>query len=423
MLRICSCDIFAAMRKILLFVCFLGLSVSFVWSQQNYPRLGHFADSATVASGNMVDIHVTVDSFQNITSLTGTIVWDTAIAELDTVFTPNLGSNWNWVWNWPGAVNGQLNFQHYNLITVGPNMNTGDTIYTMRFLAKGNPGSSTQVGWSSSPTTLFWNNGFGWSGSIDTIPGLITISGGGGCPTPTSAFSASSSGKIGTFTNTSSTTGAATYLWEFGDGNTSQIMNSMHIYPSYGTYTVCLTVTDSCGSDSSCQQLTLTCQDPVAAFTDSTGSNGEIFFIDNTTNSPTSWSWSFGDGSNSSTKNPAHTYTTNGTYEVCLIASNACGADTVCDSVTVMITAVSFMEEEELTIFPVPANEQFTIVLPPDIQSGQIFLTDVYGRMVKFFRIERSGEMVLQVGGLSAGKYFVEVYSDERSLMRAILLN
>ena len=45
-----------------------------------------------------------------------------------------------------------------------------------------------------------------------------------------------------------------------------------------------------------------------------------------------SWYWEFGNGP---TANPTHLYGTPGTYTVCQIVSNACGADTLCQTITV----------------------------------------------------------------------------------------
>jgi PKD repeat protein len=53
-----------------------------------------------------------------------------------------------------------------------------------------------------------------------------------------------------------------------------------------------------------------------------------IDFTDLSTNSPTSWSWDFGDSSTSTAQNPSHTYTVAGTYTVSLTATNAIGSDT-----------------------------------------------------------------------------------------------
>lgn len=52
-----------------------------------------------------------------------------------------------------------------------------------------------------------------------------------------------------------------------------------------------------------------------------------VNFTDLSTNSPTGWSWNFGDGGTSNFQNPNHTYTVAGTYTVTLTASNPGGAD------------------------------------------------------------------------------------------------
>lgn len=51
------------------------------------------------------------------------------------------------------------------------------------------------------------------------------------------------------FTNTSTTNGTAiaTWMWSFGDGVTSTLRNPSHVFDAEGTFTVSLTVTDTCG--------------------------------------------------------------------------------------------------------------------------------------------------------------------------------
>ena len=69
---------------------------------------------------------------------------------------------------------------------------------------------------------------------------------------------------------------------------------------------------------------------PVANFQANvtTSCTGAIQFTDLSTNNPTSWLWTFGDGNTSTLQNPAHTYLTNGTYTVTLKATNAYGNNT-----------------------------------------------------------------------------------------------
>lgn len=61
------------------------------------------------------------------------------------------------------------------------------------------------------------------------------------------------------FTNTSTTTGSAalTYAWDFGDGNSSTQENPTHMFDSAGTYNVCLIVSSTDCSDSTCAMVTV----------------------------------------------------------------------------------------------------------------------------------------------------------------------
>jgi PKD repeat protein len=61
-------------------------------------------------------------------------------------------------------------------------------------------------------------------------------------PSPTAGFDANVDGAEVTFTETAD--GETTYLWEFGDGETSTDPNPTHLYTADGTYTVTLTVSN-----------------------------------------------------------------------------------------------------------------------------------------------------------------------------------
>jgi PKD repeat protein len=68
---------------------------------------------------------------------------------------------------------------------------------------------------------------------------------------------------------------------------------------------------------------------PVASFTSNVTSGTvplAVQFNDTSTNTPTQWSWVFGDGAISANQNPVHTYTTAGTYPVTLTVQNSAGS-------------------------------------------------------------------------------------------------
>ncbi|MBC34578.1 MAG: hypothetical protein CL663_02450 [Bacteroidetes bacterium] len=68
-----------------------------------------------------------------------------------------------------------------------------------------------------------------------------------------------------------------------------------------------------------------------------------VQFTDQSTNTPTSWLWDFGDGSNSTEQNPAHAYSTKGEYTVSLTSTNQYGSNTI--TKTKYITVIRELEE------------------------------------------------------------------------------
>jgi len=146
----------------------------------------------------------------------------------------------------------------------------------------------------------------------------------------------------------SSTNTPTSWIWSFGDGSSvnATMQNPVHTYVIAGNYTVSLTTTNSGGSSSFTRTnyITVTVPAPVANFT-ATPRNGTmpltVTFTDNSTNTPTSWIWSFGDGStvNSTQQNPVHTYANAGIYTVSLNATNAGGSNTktVANYITVTV--------------------------------------------------------------------------------------
>jgi len=121
------------------------------------------------------------------------------------------------------------------------------------------------------------------------------------------------------------------WSWDFGDGSTGVGVNPTHVYTAIGAHVVTLTTTNSAGSNTATSTVTVLIPAVVAQFSES-GITGPSpltsTFVDQSSNSPTSWWWSFGDGGTSTDQNPTHTYTTPGTYLVSLTASNSTGGST-----------------------------------------------------------------------------------------------
>lgn len=129
------------------------------------------------------------------------------------------------------------------------------------------------------------------------------------------------------------------YVWDFGDGNTSTQANPNHTYSSNGTYWVCLTIIFANGcTGSSCYGILINNTNGCdATFGWNAGSNNQVFFNANAQGNNINYFWSFGDGSSSTQANPVHTYAQGGFYSVCLTVSDSSQSCTAtwCDSIWV----------------------------------------------------------------------------------------
>jgi PKD repeat protein len=76
---------------------------------------------------------------------------------------------------------------------------------------------------------------------------------------------------------------------------------------------------------------------PTASFTtpNTICQGSTVSFTDFSTDSPTTWAWTFGDGTSSNQQNPAHTYATAGSYTVSLTVSNAAGTNSTTQNIVV----------------------------------------------------------------------------------------
>ncbi len=158
---------------------------------------------------------------------------------------------------------------------------------------------------------------------------------------PIAAFTPSAStievGQTITYTD-ESTNVPTSWAWVFdgGDPATSTAQNPIITYPTAGIYSVSLTATNADGEDveTKTDLITVTepVQIPVADFTASATtitSGQDINFTDTSTNTPTSWAWTFVGGTpdTSTEQNPTIRYNNFGIYEVSLTATNAAGND------------------------------------------------------------------------------------------------
>jgi len=140
------------------------------------------------------------------------------------------------------------------------------------------------------------------------------------------------------------------WSWSFPGGTpaTSSSQNPTIVYNTPGTYNVSLTVTNAYGNNNITKNSYITVNQqggnaPVANFTGTPTTltaGGSVSFTDQSTNTPTQWSWSFQGGTpaTSSSQNPSIVYNTPGTYNVSLTVSNAYGNNSITKNGYITVT-------------------------------------------------------------------------------------
>lgn len=212
-------------------------------------------------------------------------------------------------------------------------------------------------------------------GCKDSITKSLTIK-----PRPTVSFTSNGSchgDSIG-FTNGSSfSAGAFTSEWDYGTGvyNANNASTFKYKYAAPGTYKVRLKATgNGCSSETSTDVVVK--ESPVTGFTiNSTVCKNTDLDLTNTTSGAgtLSYSWAFGDASNSTNQNPVKSYAAIGNYTIVLAVTSSNG----CSSSSSMVITVNDLPNAAYSynkISPMGRQVQFT----PTVNSSTSYLWD-YG--------------------------------------------
>ncbi len=128
---------------------------------------------------------------------------------------------------------------------------------------------------------------------------------------------------------------ATSWYWIFDGVNTSTSQNPVFDYSVPGIYSVNHSSSNTHDTFWTNKSNYITAYPPgaIAPVADFSGTPTSgtapliVRFNDQSTGSPTTWNWSFGDGNYSTLQSPAHTYAFAGTYTVSLNAANTAGSN------------------------------------------------------------------------------------------------
>ncbi len=150
------------------------------------------------------------------------------------------------------------------------------------------------------------------------------------------------------------TTPDTEYDWDFGDGATSTERDPVHVYTSEGSYNVYLKVTNPApfgfekSDDIQKDDYIVVSSEPIPVASilphDWWLLMGDmpftVDFIGVSTYSPTTWLWTFGDGTSANQQDVSHTFTEPGIYDVTLRVFDEQGRGTQ-DTVSVVVRPVA----------------------------------------------------------------------------------
>jgi gliding motility-associated-like protein len=134
---------------------------------------------------------------------------------------------------------------------------------------------------------------------------------------------------VGFVANSTSIDSITNWFWDFGDGNSSALRNTSHIYDS-GTYTIKLRIqtTQGCIDSIVLPNRVRAGTKPTALFSatpQSVCAFSSVQFNDLSTGNPDQWLWDFGDGTTSTLQNPVHVYNDTGQFTIQLqVFNNRC---------------------------------------------------------------------------------------------------
>ena len=356
----------------------------------------------------------------------------------------------------PSSCNKNVSFLNTTVATYGT------PTFAWTFTAA-SPSAST----STNPSTTYTSSGLNSATLVATLgngcqstatnSAINVSSGSGPVPAFTSTFVNSSACSTGYVFNSSTSTGATSYTWNFGDGvmNISTAGTTIfHTYAATGSYTVTLTANNGGCSNSTTNAINVTTignQVPDANISLAFGTlatqcvTGNTFYFNNESrvNSPEwmpSHAWNFGDGT-TATQTHIHfkkEYASAGTYTVTLTSTSANG----CTGTTSMLVTVSPTPcaglskntdpgyyggddnvrempssttgigsneaASEINLYPNPNNGTFKLSLGNiTSKNAQITIVDMLGREVysDSKTISNQSEITIQDLNLAAGKY------------------
>ena len=194
-------------------------------------------------------------------------------------------------------------------------------------------------------------------------------------------------------------------------------------------YTVLYIATDLAGNSDTVVRTVIVGATPVADFDWSFPTlSYKVQFHDLSANLPTSWVWNFGTGQGgSAVQNPLKTFSADGTYHVCLTASNSFGtSSTVCKDVVITGVGINELElAQQISMFPNPSTGKVSITLEGNVTPEMIVsVYNILGETIVTPTTYKAGttNIQLDLSSFASGVYLVKIQSEKASVIKHLTI-
>jgi PKD repeat protein len=239
-------------------------------------------------------------------------------------------------------------------------------------------------------------------------------------------------GEDAIFTNKSTVSaGNLTYLWDFGNGQTSTQLSPRTNYgTTFGTISVTLTANVDGGCDDQVVKQIAIEKAPSSEF-DVIKKEGRNFVAEAVEDNLT-YRWRMGDGARYETREIDHFYQVdNGEFLVCLSTRNDANCWSVDDEENCQLAFIDLAGVENLeanndmmNVYPNPTTGRFTVSIDNVQDNVEIVVADILGNILSVEVIDNmNGKYDVNMGSVAAGVYLVQVKNGSSYATKKITVN
>jgi PKD repeat protein len=216
--------------------------------------------------------------------------------------------------------------------------------------------------------------------------------------------------------------GYTSIVWSSGPTAVNSI-----VVNSPGSYSV--NAVSSAGCQVQSDTITIVqSENPTAGFSFDQPNPGDYLVnFTNTSSNSSSYFWDFGNGFTTTAANPSFTFTSDGNFPIRLIATNACGSDTIDITIEVLKVGIRNVEWNiDLSVYPNPF--QHTVRIETELgkpEKLELTIFNMIGKLVHTETYTSTGKSskIVDLSDVSKGIYLINLKGETGNITRRIVKN